>query len=293
MMTDFGIRGETAVRVLEVDRDLGEQVPCAEMGWAGARSVARVLTVEGRSWVPAGSCLAAGPSWLGLLVLDGLLLRRVCVGSHSACEVLAPGDVFRPWDEDRSPGPIPVIVDWRVLRPSWLAVLDGEFARRMAPWPSVYVGLMQRIVARSRRLAIGQAVTRRTSTAGRLLLLLWLLADRFGVMTGEGVVIRLPVTHELLGTLVGCRRPTVTTTLSKMSEQGLVRREARDRWLLSNAALTILRESDRLDETDNEETHDDADEPVEGAPVLNAVRRVRAPAHARAQTTRPRTAIAG
>ena len=253
-MGGFGISGP-AVRVLDVDGDLGGLVPNGELDAARARSVARVLKVDRRCWDPAGLCLAVDASWLGLLVVEGLLLRCVCVGSWAACELLSAGDVFRPWDADGEGGPLAVTVNWQVLRSGRVAVLDGEFARRMAYWPSVYGGLMQRVLARSGRLAVEQAVTRSTSMDDRLLLSFWLLADRCGLVTREGVVMTLPITHELLSTLVGCRRPTVTVALSKLDKRGLLRRVARDRWLLTHEALMLIHESDRLAEATAEAAH--------------------------------------
>jgi CRP-like cAMP-binding protein len=244
-MTGLGVKGQ-AVRVLDVDRELGARVPDAELEVARIRSVARVLKVDRRCWDPTAACVSMSPRPLGLLMIEGQLLRRVCVGPRSGCELLGAGDVFRPWDEDGKPGPIPVTVNWQVLRPARVAVLDREFALRMAQWPSVYTGLMQRVATRSRRLAIEQAVTRLTSARARLLLLFWLMAERWGVVTLGGVVVTLPLTHESLGALIGCERPTVTMTLGKLAERGLLRRQAHGRWLMTNEALRLLREPDRI-----------------------------------------------
>jgi CRP-like cAMP-binding protein len=58
----------------------------------------------------------------------------------------------------------------------------------------------------------------------RLQLVLWELADRYGHVHPDGVHIDLPLTHELIAHLAGAQRPSVSTSMSRLSDQGLVRR---------------------------------------------------------------------
>jgi CRP/FNR family cyclic AMP-dependent transcriptional regulator len=58
----------------------------------------------------------------------------------------------------------------------------------------------------------------------RLLALLAYAAVRWGRVTPTGVALDLPATHELLGLLVGARRPTVSLALSTLREPGLLAR---------------------------------------------------------------------
>jgi hypothetical protein len=55
-------------------------------------------------------------------------------------------------------------------------------------------------------------------------MLFWQLADRWGQMTPEGVVLPLPLTHELLGQLVGLHRPTTSTALQRLTRAGEIAR---------------------------------------------------------------------
>jgi CRP/FNR family cyclic AMP-dependent transcriptional regulator len=66
----------------------------------------------------------------------------------------------------------------------------------------------------------------------RLYVLFWHLADRFGHVAAEGVVVPLRLTHETLGRLVAARRPSVTTALKKLAEQGLVGAREDGTWLV-------------------------------------------------------------
>jgi CRP-like cAMP-binding protein len=66
----------------------------------------------------------------------------------------------------------------------------------------------------------------------RLHMLFWHLADRWGHERPEGTTVPLPLTHDVLAHLVGARRPTVSTALARLANEGLVRRH-KGRWLLA------------------------------------------------------------
>lgn len=177
---------------------------------------------------------------MGLVVITGLLVRRVAVGSRPACELFGPGDVIRPWDSDGEYDPLPISVDWLVLIPTRLAVLDTAFALRTAGWPSITSRLLGRLGQRARYLALTQAVTHLPRVHSRLLIYFWLLAERWGHVGVDGIQVRLPLTHEVLAMLVGARRPTVTVALRRLTEAGLLIRQGRDRWLLTEEAIDAL-----------------------------------------------------
>lgn len=234
------------VAVLDADPDLGAALKPEEREPARHRAVAGVFDVPGPHWDPGSISDAAEPGWLGLLLLDGLMMRRVTVGKRAACELFGPGDVTRPWDSDGEYEPLPISVDWVVLRSSRIAVLDTAFALRIARWPSITSQLLSRVAARARYLALTQAVTHLPRTHPRLLLLFWLLAERWGRMGPNGVHITLPLTHEVLAVLVGSQRPTVTIGLQRLAQAGLLTREGSDRWLLTTHAIESLRQPESL-----------------------------------------------
>ena len=51
-----------------------------------------------RPWNP-GRTLIGGSQPIGLLVLDGLLVREATVGDHPSAELLGPGDLLRAWED--------------------------------------------------------------------------------------------------------------------------------------------------------------------------------------------------
>jgi DNA-binding transcriptional ArsR family regulator len=58
------------------------------------------------------------------------------------------------------------------------------------------------------------------------------MADRWGKVTPEGVHVPLKLTHQLLGRVIGAQRPSVTTALKQLMEDGLVSRREDGTWLL-------------------------------------------------------------
>lgn len=190
------------------------------------------------------------PGWLGLLLTDGLLLRSVQVGHRSACELFGPGDLVRPWDTDGEYAPFPISVQWRVLRPTRLAVLDDAFVMRTARWPSINSRIVGRVAQRARYLALTQAVTHLPRAYARLLILFWLLGERWGKVSARGVHVTLPITHEVLAMLIGARRPTVTVALQRLTRAGYLIRESSDHWLLTTGAVECLNHPESLELVD-------------------------------------------
>ena len=51
---------------------------------------------------------------------------------------------------------------------------------------------------------------------------MWLLAESWGRVTQAGIRLPLGLTHDVLGALVGARRPTVTLALRELTERGAI-----------------------------------------------------------------------
>lgn len=228
------------VSVLDADRDLATGLPAEELEAARRRAVAAVVEVDPPNWDAEAMALRAQDGWLGLFMIDGLMIRRVTVGKRAACELFGPSDLIRPWDADGEYDPLPISVDWIVLKPSRLAVLDTAFVLRIARWPSINSQIVSRVAQRARYLALTQAVTHLPRAHPRVLILFWLLAERWGKVGPDGVHVSLPLTHEVLGMLIGAQRPTVTIALQRLARAGLLVRERTDRWLLTNYAIDRL-----------------------------------------------------
>lgn len=235
------------IALLEADPDLAAEVPEQELEIARGRARAAVIELEPPTWDTTELCERAESGWLGLFVVDGLLMRRVEVAKRSACELFGPTDLLRPWDVDGDYDPLPTTVHWMVLKPARLAVLDTAFVLRIARWPAMTSRLVGRVAQRARYLTLTQAVTHLARADERLLILFWLLAERWGRVTADGVYVTLPLTHEVLAMLIGAHRPTVTISLQRLTRAGFLIRQASDRWLLTNAAVATLKGPESLD----------------------------------------------
>jgi CRP-like cAMP-binding protein len=102
----------------------------------------------------------------------------------------------------------------------------------MTQYPEITATLLERLSERSLRLATTQAISQLTGVDRRLQALFWHLAERWGRVSPDGVIVPLALTHQILGQLVGARRPSVSSALSELATRGeLVRRPDRS-WLL-------------------------------------------------------------
>jgi CRP/FNR family transcriptional regulator, cyclic AMP receptor protein len=216
--------------VLDEDTDLAELVPHAQLQTARQASLASVMDLPSGWWDARVDADRARDGY-GLLVLGGVLVRRVGFAGRFGAELLADGDLLRPWEFDGDET-IGFETTWRVLASARLAVLDTVWSERMARYTRVGPALAGRALARSRRLAAMMAIAQQPRLDERLWMLFWELADRHGRVHADGVYLDLPLTHEVLSHLVAARRPSVSGALTKLADQGRVRREGR-RWVLS------------------------------------------------------------
>jgi hypothetical protein len=231
------------ISLLDVDRELARAVPPEQLGAARRALGVRVQALDSGEWRPS---LVFGdePPEVGLLVISGLLARAITFADRTTSELLGAGDLLRPQDHDSGFDPLPVEIDWQVLEPARIALLDMRFAFAARPFPGVMVELAARTVRRSRALAFQLALSQLTRVDDRLLVLLWQLAERWGRVGPDGVRVPLGLTHRTLGWLVGARRPSVTTALSGLAREGLVER-VDDGWLLRGDPAEALRRRGR------------------------------------------------
>ncbi|MEA2347168.1 MAG: family transcriptional regulator, cyclic receptor protein [Thermoleophilaceae bacterium] len=220
-------RQEGTIRILEADPELGLRVPAAQIENARVELVAPVKTLSVGHWeVPQAR------SRLGFLMLEGLLARDLLLAGHTCTELLGEGDVLQPWvmpSEDRF---VRYHVLWHVLEPVRLAILDEPLARSLAWWPQVMSALLERAMRRTMRMSVHQALLQLSPVETRLLVLFWHLAERWGHVAPNGIVVRLRMSHELLGQLVGSKRASVTTALGHITESGQIERRDDGTWLL-------------------------------------------------------------
>lgn len=254
------------VRVLDADRSLGAVLNEEELAAATRYAVADVIELPRGKHDP--KALFDGEGALGLLVLEGLLIRQVAVADRHCGELVGPGSVLRPWDDFGHTAPLPFEVSWRVIQDTQLARLDRRFLVTIAHWPALIEAFTARATERAHTLAFNVAIHCLRHVHLRLLVLLWHLADRFGRVTPEGTHVPLPLSHSDLAELVGAARPSVSVALKQLAEDGLVWRHPADStWLLSReppGELRDMRERNTRAAEAGEDELEDLSEPDPG-----------------------------
>ena len=230
---------EQICHFLREDADLVETLEPAAREAAVDECIAPLMRLRTGRW--SGQAPGLSRDGIGLLVLDGLLLRRVGVDGRYGTELLGDGDLLRPWQGEDAAPTVPLTTGWRVLKPARLAVLDRRVTRRIARYPDLTARFVARALERSRNLAVNLAIVHQTRVDTRLQILLWHLADRWGKVNHRGILLPLALSHATLAELVAARRPTVTTALADLDARGLVYRIDTG-WLLAGERPSELAE---------------------------------------------------
>ena len=221
------------VRILDADPDLAGTLRGEQRELARRSIVAEVVAIGQGENLSAAVSTVDSKDPLGLLVLDGLALRRVRLVGRAGVEIIGAGDLIRPWQFDGDTLSVAAYVEWTVCETTRVAILDEDVQTLLARFPSVLRELVGRLVQRSNALALNLAIAQLPRIDARLHVLFWHLADRFGRVESDGVVVPLRLSHATLADLVFARRQSVTTALGQLARQGLLSRESPARWVLS------------------------------------------------------------
>jgi CRP-like cAMP-binding protein len=225
---------EQSLRLLAVDSDLASAIDDA----ARRRSALRAVTAGSLDLVP-GDHLAgdelADEAKLGMIVLTGFLVREWLTARRASADLIGPGDVVQPRAE-----PMVAMLHqtpaWTALTDVRLALLDSDFFERAADWPEVAGALLERAGRLGQRLSLRGAIAGLPTIDARLLAAFWLWASQWGAVAGQGVVLRVPLSHERLAHLIQARRPTVTTAIGRLRRSGLISQGHDGSWVLRRPA---------------------------------------------------------
>ena len=223
--------GNGSIQLLEADPELARGLDPRRIREMSPRLFARAVDIPRGPWNP-GRTLMTGSNLIGLLVLHGLLVREATVGDHPSAELLGPGDLLRAWEDRDAEVLLPRSVRWSALTNARVAVIDHALAVRAAQWPEIFAQLVERAARRAERLVVMQAIGHLTRVDDRLLALLWCLAERWGRVVPDGVLVNLRLPHRTLAGMVGARRPSVTTALGQLMARGAIERRADGGWIL-------------------------------------------------------------
>jgi hypothetical protein len=232
--------GRNVISIVDADPDLAELLDHDELERARREALARVQQLSRGAW-DVGAAREADIHHHGFLIVDGLLSRDVEVMGRRCVELIGPGDVMRPWSWDEEGSHVRAEVGWEVLEKTRLAVLDHGLVVRIVPWPQLGLELFNRGTRRAHHLAVALAIAHHQRVEDRLLLTLWHLAERWGRVHSDGIVLPLPLSHQRLADLVGAHRPTVTTAIGELTRADMVSRRDGGDWVLHGSPPEQLR----------------------------------------------------
>ena len=224
-----------AQSLLDLDPDLGQLLSPERRPAASRELVVRVAALELGAVEPGR---VSGPSAanVGLLVVSGVLAREICVHELPSAELFGTGDIIRTWRCEAAPEMLRTSVRWHALGPASVALLDRRPALELRLYPEVMAIVLDRFNARAERLAVTQAISQITGVETRVEALLWHLAERWGRIGSDGVIVPLALSHRMIGSLVGARRPTVSSAITQLARRGRVARRADGGWVLTGSA---------------------------------------------------------
>jgi CRP/FNR family transcriptional regulator, cyclic AMP receptor protein len=232
--------GQQLISIVEADPDLGDLLDPGELERARHEALTRVQRLSPGHW-DASAALEPAAHHRGFLIIDGLLSRTVDVLGRRCVELVGNGDVMRPWQWDDEGSHVRAEVGWTILEPSRLAVLDHQLVLRLVPWPELGLELFNRGTRRAHHLAVALAIAHHQRVDDRLMLTLWHLAERWGRVHSDGIVVPLPLGHQRLADLIGARRQSVTTAMGGLTRSGAISRRDNGHWLLHGKPPAELR----------------------------------------------------
>jgi CRP/FNR family cyclic AMP-dependent transcriptional regulator len=223
--------GAEKISIVDADPDLADLLDAKAVERARREAVTRVRYLSPGEW-DAAAAHEPAEHHRGFLIVDGLLSRTVNVLGRHCVELVGHCDVMRPWRWDDEGSHVQAEVGWQVLEPTRLAVLDHQLVLRMTPWPQLGLELFNRGTRRAHHLAVALAIAHHQRVDDRLLLTLWHLAERWGRVHSDGIIVPLPLGHQRLADLVGAQRQSVTTALGELKRDGMVSRRDDGDWVL-------------------------------------------------------------
>lgn len=223
MSGSAAIRRKTRISLLETDPGLGRYA-----GSAGRERLEqiRVECVELRPGRLDLGHPAFADVGLGLVIVSGLLARRLAIAGGVGMNLYSTSDLIQPQVEvehQRSSA------EWLVLAPSQMVVLGEEFRQAVSAVPGFGMALLERAQTSEARAAAQLAILNSPRLEAKLCSLIWFLAEHWGDVDGDNASIRLDLTHQNLAMLVGAHRPSVSVALARLDSQGALRR-AGSRW---------------------------------------------------------------
>ena len=179
---------------------------------------------------------------LGFLIVEGIVIKKTTLATRSALEMLSVGDILAPPLTEGRQAATRAVSRYFAHGTVSLAVLQKYFRAASRRWPVLADALHGRLARQTHRASAHVALLHEPRVHDRIELLFTDLAERCGRVTRDGILIDIPLTHELIGRLVAAQRPTVTLALADLARAGTLRRvEGEDGWIMRGDTETVSR----------------------------------------------------
>jgi CRP/FNR family transcriptional regulator, cyclic AMP receptor protein len=225
----------TTIGVVDAWPEIAGFVPSADLALARRALVARVIAAEDGDLFERLGTSADGA--LAFLVVEGVVLKVTSFAGRSALELLGPGDLLAPPLTAARQVESPAVSRYMAHGLASVAVLDDRFRRAARRWPGLFDCLHECLGRQMHRTSRHLAILHLPRVEDRIVALFGDLAERFGRMTPDGIVIDLALKHQVIADLVGSRRPTVSLALQALAADGVVERLDHGRWHLAAGAV--------------------------------------------------------
>jgi len=223
------------VRVFEADPDLLHDTTADHQRYLTRTVTVPLTMLTSGPWDPEPVDVDPLPT---LLVLEGALARSVDLLERRSVELVGPGDILCPWQRLEAPS-LPHGGSWRALVETRLALLDASFDIAVARWPQIHARLVIRAIGRAEWHALKVAVNRVRSLERRAHLLLWWVAERFGIQRADGVLISVPLTLRCFADLLGAHPSPACRALRGLRERSVLSCGRDGLWVLHGAPPAV------------------------------------------------------
>jgi CRP/FNR family transcriptional regulator, cyclic AMP receptor protein len=177
------------------------------------------------------------PGAFDFLIVDGVVLKETTLDGRSALELLGRGDLLAPPLMPARQLESRALSRYLAHGQTSLAAIEDHVRQAARRWPGIADFLHDRLARQTHHASMQLATLHLPRVENRLIALFADLAERFGHMAADGILIDLPLTHEIIGGLVASRRPTVTLALTQLASNGMITRLEGDRWKLDRSIL--------------------------------------------------------
>jgi CRP-like cAMP-binding protein len=215
----FHVWPDIAGRLSPEERGIAERALAAPLVSAHDEDLAAALAVERDAF--------------DFVLVDGTVLKETTLAGSSALELLGPGDVLAPPLSAIRQLEFRAVSRYSALGDVSIATLGAGFQRVAVRWPQISDFLHRQIAEQTHRASMHLAMLHLPRAEDRILALFVDVGERFGRVTPDGILIDLPLSHDLIGRLTASRRPTATLALRNLYHQGLLTRSPDNSWVLA------------------------------------------------------------